>query len=162
MKLTSRTYHAAAWRAATASRGRSDHAEPDLMTSKRKRLPNATDVQVGGRLRARRMALGLSQARLAEAIGVTFQLLHKYEKATHRISAGRLYQLAEVLKVPPEFFFENEIGQKPSASSPSDYLTKFLANPDGVALMNALRKVPSARLRRRLLALVQELADQRD
>ena len=132
------------------------------MTSKTKRLPNATDVQVGRRLRARRMALGLSQARLAEAIGVTFQLLHKYEKATHRISASRLYQLSEVLNVPPGFFFENEIGQKPATSPSSDYVTKFLATPEGVALMNALRKVPSARLRRRLLALVQELADQKN
>jgi transcriptional regulator with XRE-family HTH domain len=129
------------------------------MTSQTKRMPNATDVQVGSRLRARRMALGLSQTHLAEAMGLTFQQIQKYEKGTNRIGAGRLYQLAEVLRVDPEFFFENEIGQKPPASSPSDYFTEFLATPEGVALVNAFRKVPSATLRRRLLALVQKLAD---
>jgi len=132
------------------------------MASKTKRMPNATDVEVGSRLRARRLVFGLSQARLADAVGVTFQQIQKYEKGTNRIGASRLYQFSEVLQVPPGFFFENEIGQKPAISPSSDYVTKFLATPEGVALMNALRKVPSARLRRRLLALVQELADQKN
>lgn len=127
------------------------------MTDKRERVPNAVDAQVGSRLRARRMALGLSQTNLADAIGLTFQQIQKYEKGTNRIGAGRLYQLAEVLKVDPEFFFGNEIGQKQPVSS--DSLTAFLTTSEGIALVNAFRKLPTATLRRRLLALVQELAD---
>ncbi len=129
------------------------------MTSNTKRMPNPIDAQVGSRLRARRIALGMSQTNIADALGLTFQQIQKYEKGTNRIGAGRLYQLAAMLKVNPGFFFEDEIGQPPPPSSSADFLTEFLATPEGVALMNAFRKVPSATVRRRLLALVQELAD---
>ena len=128
------------------------------MTSNTKRMPNPIDEQVGSRLRARRMALGRSQTNRAEAIGVTFQQIQKYEKGTNRIGTRRLYQLAAMLNVNPGFFFEHEIG-KPRPSSSADVLTEFLATPEGAALMNAFRKVPSATVRRRLLALVQKLAD---
>jgi transcriptional regulator with XRE-family HTH domain len=83
------------------------------MTSKTRRTANLVDAQVGSRLRARRMALGMSQPDLADAIGLTFQHIQKYEKGKNRIGAGRLYQLAKLLKVDPEFFFESEIGKAP-------------------------------------------------
>ena len=92
------------------------------MTSKTRRTAILVDAQVGSRLRARRMALGMSQANLADAIGLTFQQIQKYEKGKNRIGAGRLYQIAEVLKVDPEFFFESEIGKTPPPSSSADYL----------------------------------------
>jgi transcriptional regulator with XRE-family HTH domain len=115
------------------------------------------------------MALGMSQTDLGDALGVTFQQIQKYEKGTNRIGAGRLHRLAEVLKVDPAFFFEGEMGQTAhTSSSPDyltdspDYLTEFLATSEGIALMNAFRSVPTAKLRRNVIALVQALADRDD
>jgi len=70
------------------------------------RLPNAIDRHVASRLRLRRLEAGLSQTLLADALGVTFQQLQKYEGATNRISAGALYQLALTLDVPVQYFFD--------------------------------------------------------
>jgi transcriptional regulator with XRE-family HTH domain len=78
-----------------------------------------TDRHVGARIRERRIMLGLSQQQMADMIGVTYQQAHKYERGINRISAGRLYQIAQVLKVPIEFFFENleDLGKE---ASPND------------------------------------------
>jgi transcriptional regulator with XRE-family HTH domain len=65
-----------------------------------------TDRHVGARIRERRVMLGLSQQQMADMIGVTYQQAHKYERGINRISAGRLYQIAQVLRVPIEYFFE--------------------------------------------------------
>jgi len=67
---------------------------------------NDTDRQVGTRIRERRIIMGLSQQQLADQIGVTYQQAHKYERAINRISAGRLYEISHVLKVPVSYFFE--------------------------------------------------------
>lgn len=67
--------------------------------------PNETDVQVGTRVRIRRVELGLSQTELANALGVTFQQVQKYEKGTNRIGASRLHAMAGVLRVPVSYFF---------------------------------------------------------
>src|SRR5689334_21165977 len=69
--------------------------------------PNPTDVQVGARLRLRRNMLGLSQERLGEAIGLTFQQVQKYERGANRIGASRLHELSRVLDVPVSFFFDD-------------------------------------------------------
>jgi transcriptional regulator with XRE-family HTH domain len=74
---------------------------------KTKGKPNPIDIHVGNRLRVKRTLLGLSQEKLAEAIGITFQQVQKYERGTNRISASRLYQFAEVLNVPAAYFFES-------------------------------------------------------
>lgn len=74
---------------------------------KTKGTPDSVDIHVGQRLKVRRSLLGLSQEKLAEAIGVTFQQIQKYEQGMNRISAGRLYQIAKVLQVPIVYFFEN-------------------------------------------------------
>ena len=65
-----------------------------------------TDRHVGARIRERRIMLGLSQQQMADMIGVTYQQAHKYERGINRISAGRLYEIAQVLRVPIEYFFE--------------------------------------------------------
>ncbi len=77
---------------------------------KTKGTPNTVDVHVGQRLRVRRSLLGLSQERLAEAIGLTFQQVQKYERGMNRISAGRLFQFSKILDVPVAYFFEH-LGQ---------------------------------------------------
>ena len=71
-----------------------------------------TDRYVGGRIRERRIMLGLSQQQMADMIGVTYQQTHKYERGINRISAGRLYEIAQVLRVPLSFFFEG-LGDRP-------------------------------------------------
>ncbi len=73
-----------------------------------KRSPDAIDVFVGGRIRMRRMMLKLSQTQLANELGVTFQQVQKYEKGTNRVGASRLQKIANVLGVPPSFFFYQE------------------------------------------------------
>jgi transcriptional regulator with XRE-family HTH domain len=67
---------------------------------------NAADRHVGNRIRERRVMLGLSQQQLAVMVGVTYQQAHKYERGLNRISAGRLYEIAQVLAVPVSWFFE--------------------------------------------------------
>ncbi len=77
---------------------------------KTKGTPDSVDVHVGQRLRVRRSLLGLSQEKLAEAIGLTFQQIQKYERGINRISAGRLYQFSKILSVPISYFYDNLAG----------------------------------------------------
>src|SRR5436853_3636925 len=87
------------------------------------------DKHVGGRVRMRRMMLGMSQEKLGDGLGLTFQQVQKYEKGTNRISASRLQQSASILQVPVTFFFEGAPGvaRQPKGSAPSpDYVTDFL------------------------------------
>ena len=80
--------------------------------------PNPVDVHVGSRMRLRRTMLGLSQEKLGEAIGLTFQQVQKYERGANRIGASRLFDLARVLDVPVSFFFD-DMPDAAAASSPS-------------------------------------------
>ncbi|MBL4805330.1 MAG: helix-turn-helix transcriptional regulator [Alphaproteobacteria bacterium] len=73
---------------------------------KTKGTPNEMDIHVGQRIKVRRSLLGLSQEKLAESVGVTFQQIQKYERGTNRVSAGRLFELSKILDVPVNFFFE--------------------------------------------------------
>jgi transcriptional regulator with XRE-family HTH domain len=91
------------------------------MDKKRKKgTPNEIDMHVGQRLRVRRSLLGLSQEKLADAIGLTFQQVQKYERGTNRVSAGRLFELSTVLDVPVSYFFEQiseSVGKGKSAAA---------------------------------------------
>ena len=80
------------------------------MAKPKTKVPNLIDAHVGSRLRMRRMMLGMSQEKLGEAFGLTFQQVQKYEKGTNRISASRLQQSAHILQVPVTFFFEGTLG----------------------------------------------------
>jgi len=95
--------------------------------------PNPVDVHVGARMRLRRTLLGISQEKLGEAIGLTFQQIQKYERGTNRISASRLFDLARVLDVPISFFFD-DMPDAAAASSPSAVITgTAMATSDPVA-----------------------------
>lgn len=83
-----------------------DTREPDATLSRPANRATDIDRHVGARIRDRRIMLGLSQQQMAEMIGVTYQQAHKYERGINRISAGRLYEIAQVLRVPVGFFFE--------------------------------------------------------
>jgi transcriptional regulator with XRE-family HTH domain len=130
-----------------------------------KRILNPTDKHVGSRLRMRRLMLDMSQTDIANALGVTFQQVQKYEKGTNRISASRLQHLSQILQVPVTFFFEGApaasgIPQaaKATAEAPSPaYVTDFLATLDGLALVKAFMCIEDAKLRRAIVRLVEEI-----
>ena len=127
-----------------------------------KKSPNSTDKHVGSRVRMRRMMLGMSQTELGTNIGLTFQQVQKYEKGTNRIGAGRLHQIARILKAPVSFFFEGsprEPGGVSDAEAPPlpTYVADFLATSDGLALTKAFMQIKDATLRRRIVSLVQEI-----
>jgi transcriptional regulator with XRE-family HTH domain len=130
----------------------------------REKLPNPIDKHVGARVRMRRMMLGMSQTNLADAFGLAFQQVQKYEKGINRIGAGRLQQIAHTLKVPVAFFFEGAPSvpgapqAKGTAPSPA-YVTDFLATRDGLALIKALTQIKDAKLRRCIVDL-EGIADQ--
>jgi transcriptional regulator with XRE-family HTH domain len=121
--------------------------------------PDPVDCTVGERVRRRRMQLGLSQGKLAEAIGVTFQQVQKYERGVNRVTASRLCMLAESLQVEPTYFFGTDASPTTAESHQTDALTDLLASDDGTRLAAAFRRIDDVRVRRLLVALVQGLAD---
>jgi transcriptional regulator with XRE-family HTH domain len=129
-----------------------------------KKAPNPTDKHVGARVRMRRMMLGMSQEKLGDALGLTFQQVQKYEKGANRIGASRLQQIAHILQVPVSFFFEgapevpgHHSADMAEAPSPA-YVSDFLATSDGLALTKAFMKIKDAKLRRRIVDLVEQIA----
>jgi transcriptional regulator with XRE-family HTH domain len=109
----------------------------------------------------RRMMLGMTQVKLGGAVGLTFQQVQKYEMGATRLSASRLQQIANILKVPPAFFFEGlpqpQQGETTEAPIPT-YVFEFLATFDGLNLTKAFMKIERAKLRRSIVDLVEELA----
>ena len=124
---------------------------------------NPIDQHVGKRVRMRRKMLGMSQGKLGDALGLTFQQVQKYEKGTNRIGASRLQHISSILEVPIPFFFEGAPtlpGQAyglDEAPSPA-YVSDFLATSDGLALTKAFMRIQSAKLRRCIVDLVEEIA----
>jgi transcriptional regulator with XRE-family HTH domain len=115
----------------------------------------------------RRMMLGMSQEKLGDALSLTFQQVQKYEKGTNRIGASRLQQIAHFLQVPVSFFFEGapEVGGASlgMAEAPSPaYVADFLATSDGLALTKAFMRIKDAKLRRRIVDLVSQIAGEDD
>jgi transcriptional regulator with XRE-family HTH domain len=128
------------------------------------KAPNPVDKYVGSRVRMRRIMLGMSQEKLGEALGLTFQQIQKYEKGTNRVGASRLQQISEVLHVPVSFLFDGgpsgAIGSEASAESASPaYIADFLATSEGLALTRAFTRIPDAKLRRSIVDLVEQIAD---
>ncbi len=131
-----------------------------------KKSPNPIDTHVGSRVRMRRMMLGMSQEKLGEHLGITFQQIQKYEKGTNRIGASRLQHIATVLQVPVSFFFEDapatpEEAQNPGFAEdrPAAYVTSFLTSSEGLALNRAFVRIRSSQVRRKVVDLVESLAD---
>ncbi len=129
-----------------------------------KKAPNPIDKYVGSRVRMRRMMLGMSQEKLGNALGLTFQQVQKYEKGTNRIGASRLQQIAQILQVQVAFFFEgaptvggSRVDGMSEAPSPA-YVSDFLATSDGLALTKAFMRIADSKLRRRIVDLVEQIA----
>jgi transcriptional regulator with XRE-family HTH domain len=127
------------------------------------KTPNLVDKHVGSRVRMRRMILGMTQEKLGDALGLTFQQVQKYEKGANRIGASRLQHLSHILQIPVPFFFEGAPhvpGQSDGiVEAPwHDYVSQFLATTDGLALTKAFMRVKDRRLRQSIVALVEEIA----
>jgi transcriptional regulator with XRE-family HTH domain len=110
----------------------------------------------------RRMMLGLSQEKLGEALGITFQQIQKYEKGTNRISASKLQLISVFLQVPASFFFEGIPLPKQDTAVATEALSvvdinEFLASRDGLALTRAFMRIDDAKVRRRIVDLVEEI-----
>jgi transcriptional regulator with XRE-family HTH domain len=106
------------------------------------------------------MMLGMSQEKLGDGLGLTFQQVQKYEKGANRVSASRLRQIGHILQVPESFFFDggpNAARRIGEAASPS-YVSTFLATADGLALVKAFTAIKDAKLRRSIVLLVGEIA----
>lgn len=128
--------------------------------SESKKKPNPIDVHVGGRIRLRRNMLGMSQEKLGEQLGITFQQIQKYEKGTNRVGASRLQAIASVLEVPVAFFFEDAPGGNGLAEeSPNTYVVDFLSSTEGLQLNRAFTRISDAKVRRKIIELVRALAD---
>ena len=127
---------------------------------------NPIDKHVGNRLRMRRRMLDMSQTDLANALGLTFQQVQKYEKGRNRISASRLQQISQILQVPVPFFFEGApavAGIRQAATAVADapspaYVSDFLATSDGLDLAKAFMSIEDRSLRRAIVRLVDEIA----
>jgi transcriptional regulator with XRE-family HTH domain len=128
-----------------------------------KKVPNPIDKHVGSRVRMRRMMLGMSQEKLGDALDLTFQQVQKYEKGTNRIGASRLQHISQILQVPVSFFFEgapNMPGHSGMGEAPSPaYVSDFLATSDGLSLTKSFIKIKSTKLRRRIVELVEQIAE---
>ena len=127
--------------------------------TKEARGPNPTDAHVGSRLRMRRLMLGMSQEAIAEAFGLSFQQVQKYEKGMNRISSSRLQQAADVLGVEIPFFFEGVSGGQVTGAIPDQYINDFVSSQDGLRLIKAFMRIDSSALRRSIVGLVRDLAE---
>jgi transcriptional regulator with XRE-family HTH domain len=123
---------------------------------------NPIDGQVGNRVRIRRMLIGMSQEKLGDHLGLTFQQVQKYEKGINRIGAGRLFEIARILDVPIDFFYDG-------VGTPSDGLgearapvMEFVSSTEGLQLSLAFMKIKDPKVRKRVLDLVKSLAEEEE
>ncbi|HSS12988.1 MAG TPA: helix-turn-helix transcriptional regulator [Rhizomicrobium sp.] len=131
------------------------------MANLAKKQTNPIDIQVGNRVRIRRMLIGMSQERLGDLLGLTFQQVQKYEKGVNRIGAGRLFEVARILNVPVDFFYE---GVNDGASGANEVdgapVMDFVSSGEGLQLSLAFMKIKDAKVRKRVLDLVKSLAEE--
>ena len=138
-----------------------EDVEPDDRGSRR---ANPIDVHVGSRVRLRRMLLGMSQEKLGEFLGLTFQQIQKYEKGINRVGASRLFDLAKVLGVTVQFFYDELPGSLADgatgfAERPAEsYAVEFLGSREGLELNKAFARITDPRVRRSIVELVRAYA----
>src|SRR5829696_4661435 len=122
-----------------------------------KKSPNPTDKHVGSRVRMRRMMLSMSQEKLGDALCLTFQQVQKYEKGANRVGASRLLQIARILGVGVEYFYEG-LPQGPGESPRHEPMLEFLTIPDSERLVRNFVELKDDVARRKVTDLVEWLA----
>jgi transcriptional regulator with XRE-family HTH domain len=131
-----------------------------------KKAPNPIDQHVGSRVRIRRVLTGMSQEKLGEALGLTFQQVQKYEKGTNRIGASRLQHIASILGVTISFFFEGLPSETNAAraqamdESDTSHVIEFLSTTEGLQLNKAFARIKDPKVRRRVVDLVSTLSNE--
>jgi transcriptional regulator with XRE-family HTH domain len=126
------------------------------------RHANVIDSLIAERVRAHRRQLGLSQSQLAEKLGVTFQQVQKYEKGTNRISAGRLFEMARLFNVPVQTLYpESEVSIERAENRTGELqaISEFVVSADGWRLCHSFLRVKYPKMRKAIIALVQEIAE---
>ena len=130
-----------------------------------RKSPNPIDVHVGGRVRMRRMLVGMSQEKLGESLGLTFQQVQKYEKGANRIGASRLYHIARVLSVPIEFFYDgiqfdgNTGADGQQEADTANFDLDMLSTSEGIQLNSAFFAIRDPKIRKKVLELVRALGE---
>ena len=126
--------------------------------------PNPVDRHVGLRIRMRRKELGISQERLAESIGLTFQQVQKYERAANRVSASKLWEMSRALSTNISYFYEGlgDAIEAPGSNLPRESMQDFLLTPEGIELAAVFPKIAKGRVRRKILDLVRAMAGEPD
>jgi transcriptional regulator with XRE-family HTH domain len=122
-----------------------------------RKSPNLVDIEVGRRIRARRLSVGMSQVTLAKNLGVTFQQVQKYEKGVNRVGAGRLHHVAKVLDAPVNFFFDGQM--RPGRSEPVMSGFEFLTNARALRLMKAFTRIRDPKFQQIVTDLCERIAD---
>ena len=144
-----------------------DLAEEHESEEKGSRRPNPIDIHVGSRVRLQRMLRGISQEKLGERLGLTFQQVQKYEKGVNRIGASRLFDLANVLGVPIQFFYDDAPSMEPRVAAqpgfadrvPDAYVFEFLNSREGLELNRAFAKISDPKTRRAVVELVRAIGN---
>jgi transcriptional regulator with XRE-family HTH domain len=128
------------------------------------RSPNPVDLHVGARIRMRRKILGVSQEKLAESLGLTFQQVQKYERGANRVSASKLYEIARSLQAPVAYFFEGlaDPAEPADGEEPrhDHQVHEFLMTPEGLELASLFPRLSRPPVRRRILDLVRSMAEE--
>lgn len=132
----------------------------------RERSPNPIDQYVGGRIRARRKVLGVSQEKLADQLGLTFQQVQKYERGANRVSASKLYEIARALNASITYFFE-ELGDPSSGSRPgmaegggAAFVFDAPLSPEATEFGQIVSKIRRPKVRKQLVALARALVEE--
>jgi len=130
------------------------------------RSPNPVDTHVGTRVRLRRQVLKMSQEKLGDQLGVTFQQVQKYERGANRVGASRLWRMSQVLDVPVSFFYDGLGDDTPATEfgegDQTPLVYEFINSTDGVALAMAVSKIKNKAVRRQILELARSLAADED
>src|ERR1700704_1060297 len=129
----------------------------DMVAKSRVKGTTSDDVEVGQRIRARRMAKGMSQTDLGNLLGVTFQQVQKYEKGVNRVGAGRLVRVAEALDVPVSFFF----GATDGGAEDTRAILGFLDTSYSLRLLRAFSRIPQGEVQRAIVDLVESIAPEK-
>ena len=121
--------------------------------------PHPVDSHVGLRIRMRRKEMGVSQERLAESLGITFQQVQKYERGANRVSASKLWEIATALRTPVSYFYDG-LSDRESAAAQRNAAQDFLLSTDGIELMAAFPRITEASVRRKIIELVCVVAEE--
>ena len=129
------------------------------------RMPNPVDLHVGARIRMRRKILGVSQEKLADDLGLTFQQVQKYERGANRVSASKLYEIARSLQAPISYFFDGladplATEAEVAGAGEDRFVHDFLMTTEGLELAAIFPKIKRGRVRRKVLDLVRAMADE--